>query len=110
MVLKTYILSGTIAAGASWTRLEELTTPSGVTRKIVEIRPYVTATTDVKIRLNLRTEVIYELSAEVINSIKYPYPSDLVVPAGMNVVLEAMNPTASAASIIVELVVEETAR
>jgi len=110
MVLKTYILQGEIPAGASWTRLDELTTPSGVTRKIVEIRPWVSATSDVKIRLNLRTEVIYELSAEVINSIKYPYPSDLVVPAGMNVVLEAMNSGASAASIVVELVVEETAK
>ena len=110
MVLKTYILQGEIPAGASWTRLDELTTPSGVTRKIVEIRPYATATSGVRLRLNLRTEVIYELSAEVINSIKYPYPSDLVVPAGMNVVLEAMNPTASAATVIVELVVEETAK
>jgi len=110
MVLKTYILQGEIPAGASWTRLDELTTPSGVTKKIVEIRPWVSATSDVKIRLNLRTEVIYELSAEVINSIKYPYPSDLVVPAGMNVVLEAMNSGASAASIVVELVVEETAK
>ena len=110
MVLKTYILSGEISAGASWTRLDELTTPSGVTRKIVEIRPWISVASGVRLRLNLRTEVIYELSAEVISSIKYPYPSDLVVPAGMNVVLEAMNSSASAASIIVELVVEETAK
>ena len=110
MVLKSYVLKGTIAAGAPWTQLDKLMTPSGVTRKVVEIRPYISATTDVAIRLNIRTDVIYELTAEVVNTIKYPYPADLVVPTGMEIILEAMNPTASPANIKAELIVEETVK
>jgi hypothetical protein len=110
MAIKSYVLSGTIEAGAAWKRIAELTTPSGVTRKLIEIRPYISATSGVQIKINLLTEVYMQLTAEVVNAIKYPYPADLVAPEGMQIVLEAMNPTASSATIVVELIVDETVR
>jgi len=109
-MIKSYVLSGTIAAGASWTRITSLTSPSGVTRKVIEVRPYVSVSSGVQIRLNLMTEVYMQLTAEVINSIKYPYPADLVAAPGQEIVLEAMNSGTSAATIIVELICEETVR
>jgi len=107
-MIKSYVLSGTIAAGASWTRITSLSSPTGVTRKLIEVRPYVSATSGVQFRINLGTEVYMQLTAEVINNIKYPYPADLVAKSGQEIVLEAMNSGTSAATIIVELIVEET--
>ena len=109
-MIKSYVLSGTISAGAAWTQLAKLVTPTGVMRKVIEIRPYISATSGVQIRLNLMTEVYMQLTAEVVNSIKYPYPADMVVSAGQELVLEATNPTASAAIIIVEVIVDETVK
>jgi hypothetical protein len=107
-MIKSYVLSGTIAAGASWTRITSLPSPTGVTRKLIEVRPYVSVTSGVQFRINLGTEVYMQLTAEVVNSIKYPYPADLVAKSGQEIVLEAMNSGTSAATIIVELIVEET--
>jgi hypothetical protein len=108
MAIKSYVLSGTIDAGAAWKRIATLPTPAGVTRKLIEVRPYISATTGVQMKINLFTEVYMQLTAEVVNSIKYPYPADLLVKEGMEIVLEAMNPTASSATIVVELIVDET--
>jgi len=109
-MIKSYVLSGSIAAGAAWTRLSTLTTPSGVTRKLIEFRPWISVTSGVQIRLNLMTEVYMQLTAEVVDKIRYPYPADMLAREGQEIVLEAMNPTASSATIIVELIVDETVK
>jgi len=109
-MLKSYVLSGSVAAGAAWTRLATLATPSGVARKLIEVRPWISASSDVRIRLNLMTEVYMELTAEVVSSIRYPYPADMVIKEGQEIVLEAMNPTASSATVIVELIMDETVK
>jgi hypothetical protein len=107
-MLKSYVLDGTIAAGASWTRLKTLMTPARTSRRLLEVRPYISATSGVRIRLGVGTDVIYELTAEEINNLKFPYPADVEIREGFELVLEAMNPTASAATVIVEVIVDET--
>jgi hypothetical protein len=107
-MLKSYVLGGTIAAGASWTRLATLMTPSRTTRRLVEFRPYISATTGVRIRLSVGTDVIYELTAEEVNNLKFPYPADVEVREGFELVLEAMNPTTSEVTVLVEVIVDET--
>jgi len=107
-MLKSYVLEGTIAAGASWTRLSQLMTPGRTTRRLLEVRPFISATSGVRIRLSVGTDVIYELTAEEVNNLKFPYPADVEVREGFELVLEAMNPTASAATVIVEVIVDET--
>jgi hypothetical protein len=109
-MLKSYVLDGTIIAGAAWTRLKTLMTPARTTRRLLEVRPYISAPSGVRIRLNIGTDVIFELTAEEINNLKFPYPADVEIPEGFELVLEAMNPTASAATVIVEVIVDETVR
>ena len=107
MPLKSYILTGTAKAGSQWTQLDTLTTPSGKKRKFIEARIYCSQTADVKIRLNVETEVIHEFASEVINAVKYPYPMDLELSEGQRLILEAMNAGASDAEVIVEVICEE---
>jgi len=109
-MLKSYVLEGTISAGAAWTRLGTLMTPARTTRRLLEVRPFISATSGVRIRLSVGTDVIYELTAEEVNNLKFPYPADAEIPEGFELVLEAMNPTASAATVIVEVIVDETVR
>ena len=108
MPIKSYILEGTIKAGASWTQLDTLSTPSGKKRHFIEARVYFSASSDAKIRLNQETDVIHEISAEVASSIKYPYPMDLKFEEGQRLILEGMNAGASDVTVKVEVICEES--
>lgn len=108
MVLKIYPLSGSIAAGATWTRIAELTTPSRTKRALQELRAWCSATSSVRIRIYAEKEFIAELTAENIGKYPYPYPMSVVLAEGQTIYVEANNPTTSSASVILELVVDET--
>ena len=108
MTMKVYPVTFTIAAGAGWTRLASLPTPTGYSRVLRELRLYFGATSGVKIRLYFETEPIAEISAEVWNKYILPYYFDTSVSAGKSLYFEGANSTASAVTVIAECVVEET--
>ena len=108
MVLKVYKLSGTIAAGSSWSEIDKLTTPTGVTRRVKEIRVYFSAVGNVKIRLYHMTEYLAEIDSRVNDYLKLPYPADVEIRAGEWLTLEGSNSESSDVTVIVELIVDET--
>ena len=107
MTVKVYTVSYTIPAGASWTRLQSLSTPTGYTRTVRELRIYFSAASGAAIRIFFETEFVAEINAEVWNKYMLPYFMDLVVPAGRTVYFEGKNSGANPVTVILELVVEE---
>ena len=108
MVVKIYTKTVTVGANTSYTRLDQLVTPTGVRRTLRELRLYFSATSGVKIRLLWETEHIAEITAEAWNKYPIPYSFDLEIPAGTGIYIEGANSTASAATVILEFIVEET--
>lgn len=108
MAVKVYVLRGTIAAGAAETELDKMTVPQGVTRTIQEIRVYTSQTSDVKIRLYKGTDYLCEITSEVNNTLKLPYPITEELGPGDELRLTASNAGSSDSEVIVEVIVEET--
>jgi len=109
MVVKVYKVTYTIPAGAGWTRFQSLSTPTGYTRTVRELRIYFSAASGAAIRIYYETEFIAEVSAEVWNKYALPYYMDLVVPAGRSLYFEGQNSGTSPVTVIIEVVVEEAA-
>jgi hypothetical protein len=108
MVIKVYRKTVTISANTSWTRLDYLNTPTGYRRVLRELRAYWSATSGAYLRLYWETEFVAELAPEVWNKYTIPYSFDLEVPAGTSIYIEGMNSTASAITVTLEFIVEET--
>jgi len=109
MAHKVYILKGTITAGSSETELDTLTTPSGRKRVIQEVRVYTSVTSDVEVRLYKNLGRLCQISAEVNNLLKLPYPVTEELAEGDKLRLTAINSSTSDCKVIVEVVVDETA-
>jgi hypothetical protein len=107
MVIKVYRKTVTIPANAAWTRLDYLNTPTGVRRRLVELRAYWSATSGAALRLYWETEFVAELTPEVWNKYAIPYSFDLEVPAGTSIFIEGTNSTASAVTVTLEFIVDE---
>jgi hypothetical protein len=109
MVLKTYVLSGTVPAGASNMEIDKKVTIAGVTRTLQEVRLYCSLPDDTFIQLMLGTEPIYNFEAEINDVYKLPYPGNLLWPAGGELRLVCTNRNSTTASVVkVEVIVEET--
>ena len=108
MAIKVYTLSGTIAAGAAETQLDEMTTPSGFKRALQEVRVYTSQTTGVKVRLYKETDYMAEYNAETNNLIKLPYTTTEEFGPGTRLRMTASNSGASDSDVIVEVIVDET--
>jgi hypothetical protein len=108
VTVKSYTLSFTISASSTWSRLATLTTPAGVTRKALELRVYFSASSGASIRYYVETEYIGQINAETWNKYIIPYPIDITIPAGKTFAVEGANSNASAVTVIIELIVDET--
>jgi hypothetical protein len=109
MVLMTYVLMGSVAAGAVNSEIDKLACPAGVTRTIQEVRYYCSLPADTRVQLLLGTEVIYTFEAQVNDYYKLPYPGNLKMTTGDELRLVCTNRnTTTASTVKVEIVVEET--
>ena len=107
MAYKVYVLRGTAVASSSETELDKITTPSGTTRDIKEVRVYTSQTSDVNVYLYKETDRLCEITAEGANLLKLPYVVTESIGAGTQLRLTASNSGASDSDVIVEVVVEE---
>jgi len=107
MTIKSYVLTFSVPASTSWARYATLTTPAGITRTVREIRLHFSATSGVQLRFYWETEYLSGIVAEVWNKYPIPYSADWAIPAGTSLHVEAANSTASAATVIIEIIVEE---
>jgi hypothetical protein len=111
MVLRTYVLMGTVAAGATSAEIDRMSVPTGIERTIQEVRYYCSLPADVRVQLLLVTDPIYTFEAQVNDYIKLPYPGNLKLVGGDELRLVCTNRnTTTAATVKVELVVEETGK
>jgi hypothetical protein len=109
VVIKTYVLKGTASPGATSVELDKLSTPSKVTRTLIEVRYYCSLPADTQVTLMLGTETVYTFEAQVNDYYKLPYPANLVTREGDEIRLVATNRnTTTSSTVKVELVVEET--
>jgi len=100
-------LSGSIAAGAAATEIARVTVPAGERWTIFEMRVWASAagaTYRLKRRHGASVITVTDQVTDVAIQYKLPYPLDEAAEAGDVIALEAANPTASAVTIIVELV------
>jgi len=110
MTVKTIVLRGTAKAVSSETQLDKRAVPAKTSWKLIELRPYCSATSGVTVYLNKGTFRLNELTAEDINTYKLPVPADCALDAGDELVLTAANSASSDATVIVTVVLDETTK
>lgn len=107
MPTKVLLLTGSVAAGATWTQIASVTVPAGERWTVSEVR---IATTDdsVGVRLIIRIgatfDTIVNTTGKISNLFKLPLPVSFVVDAGGTIAVESNNPTASTQTVHVEIV------
>jgi len=110
MVVKVYVIEGTIDASSSEKKIGEAPVPGGHKWKLIELRPYTDASSGVKMWVKKGTDAYYELTAEALNTYKLPYPGDMELSEGDRIVLSASNSNASSQVVKLEIIVDESAR
>ncbi len=107
-MIKTVILNGTVSASSAETKIAEDYVPAKKKWRILELRFYTDASSDVDMYLYARTTQLYHAKAEILNLYKLPLPGNVDLDESTPVILNAANSDTSNHTVMVELVVDET--
>jgi len=107
MVLKTIVLTGFSKSNTSEEEYDKESVPSGKRWKVLEVRPYFSRTSkDNEAYIYMRTERIHAFNSLVADTYKRPYPSDVEIPATVELRLCGKT-DGTATDFVVEVVVSE---